>query len=260
MNSNEDRTRSIKGKPTILISSVIVGVVMALAVLERVPLLEGKESQWLPFVFSIVGVLIYIMASAKTRRERFDLKYLSDYFFRGAQTVVYLYIILSIQTQRSAEVASTEFANTFEEWSPNTIGLFVGLFILHVEKAMEGLGQRFEEALAAIFPRALTSKTSREKQLERLRSETKFQEIKTQAEGLASQFPSEKVGTALQDRLRKVEETIRSNDDDGIRDEVSELAWQFEGIKRAMREEELTIEEILRRDDKAQDGKSSPTE
>ncbi|MCP4546299.1 MAG: hypothetical protein GY835_07525 [bacterium] len=244
MQSNKADNGGLKGWPTIIVSSTIMVTIMTLAVQNKMPMLKGHAGQWLPFVFTIVGVLLYIMASAKTRRERFDRKFLPDYFYRGAQAVVYLYIILSFL----ASGDNTGTVSTFESWSPNTIGLFVGLFILHVEKAMEGFGQRFEESLAAIFPRALTSKTSREKQLERLRSETRFQEIKTQAEGMVSQFRNDKIAAAFQIRLREVEATLRSKDDDGIKDEVSQLAWEFESIKKAMREEELTIDEILRRD------------
>ena len=234
----------ITGKPTIIVSAVLITAILWLALEEKMPLFGDRTDQWLPFTASIVGVLLYVMSSAKTRRERFDLKYLSDYFFRGAQAVVYLYIILGFMAQNTQQIAST----SFKDWSPITIGLFVGLFIPHVEKAMEGFGQRFEEALAAIFPRALTSKTSRERQLERLRSETKFQEIQTQAEGLLSQYRGEEVGAAFQQRLKEVQTTIRNKDDDGITDQVRDLAWDFEKIKQAVREEELTMEDILRRD------------
>jgi hypothetical protein len=219
---------------------IIVSAALVIGIFGKLPNLAQTSSQWTPFIFTIIGVTLYIMMSAKQRRERFDLKYLPDYCFRYAQAVIYLYVIMSIIAQTKTETYD------FESWPPNLIGLFVGMFILHVEKAMEGLGQRFEEALAAILPRALTAKTSREKQLEKMRSEQKFKEIKFQSEMLASQIDDPGLKDNWQARLARVEATIRDGDREGIEDAVHGLAWDYESLKRSVREETATVDEILR--------------
>lgn len=242
--------RAKTGWPTIIASGVIILLILVLAAIGELPVLGDAQNQWSPFVFTLVGVVLYVMASAKSRRDRFDLRYAPDYFFRGAQAVVYLYVIMSIIAQMKAE-PSTQY--NFVSWPPNLIGLLVGMFILHVEKAMEGLGQRFEEVLAGLLPRALTAKTSREKQLERLRVEQKFQEIKMQSEGLISQMRDTNTISDLKAHLDAVSQTIRDGDLDGTQDAVSQLAWKFEGLKQALREEELTVQEILSADRYKQD-------
>lgn len=229
------------GWATIIVSLVIVAAAFVLAIGDALPILEDAGRQWSPLLFAIVGVLLYIMSSARTRRERFDLSYLPDYCFRGAQAVVYLYIIMAIIAQTNG--GTDQYS--FESWPPNLIGLFVGMFILHVEKAMEGLGQRFEELLAALLPRALTARTSREKQLDRLRASLKFDEVRAQSEALASQIADPAMSAALRRRLADVTRVIRDGDLDGMQDEVSQLSWEFEELKRALREEGLTVEEIL---------------
>ena len=46
--------------------------------------------------------------------------------------------------------------------------------------------------------------------------------------------------------IEEVNKIIQEGDLDGIEEEVNKLAWQFEEIKRSLREESLTVSEILR--------------
>lgn len=225
---------------TITASAVIVVAVVGFAVLERLPTLQGSKDQWTPFVFALIGVALYVMSSAKSRRERFDVRYVPDYCYRAAQAVVYLYLIMAIIAQ-AGPTEGYEFTN----WPPNLIGLMVGMFILHVEKAVEGLGQRFEEVLAGFLPRSLVAKTSREKQLEQLRSEQKFQSIKAQSELLASQIRDPALRAEVPKRLAEAERAIRDGDLDSIEDAVNSLAWDYEQLKVGLREEEMTLAEVL---------------
>lgn len=231
------------GWATIVVALVIVAAAFVLASLGKLPMLgeDGAraQAQALPLVFAVVGVLLYVMASAKTRRSRFDLKYLPDYCFRAAQAVVYLYVIMAITAQ------STDLQQGFASWPPNLVGLLVGMFILHVEKAMEGLGQRFEELLAALLPRALTARTARDKQLVQLDAKRKYDEMRTQSELLSTQIDDPAMKAGLQQRLTEVGQVIRDGDVDGMQEAVNALAWEFEEMKRALREEHLTVGEIL---------------
>lgn len=239
-------TKVYKGIPTTIILSVIIILsTLVLAIFGKLPILGDADNQWIPFVFTLMGVAIYIMTSARIHRENFELRYLPDYFFRGAQAVIYLYVIMSIIAQSSEQENA---AYNFKNWKPNLVGLLVGMFIPHVEKAMEGLGQRFEEILAGILPRSLTAKTSREKQLDQLRLEQKFQDIKMQSEGLISQMRDPGLSSTLMERLQDVTKTIKDGDMDIVQEKVSQLSWDFEKIKQSMREEELTVQDVIKRD------------
>lgn len=224
-----------------LASAASLAIVLAALVLSIngwLPITLDKK-QWLPFVSCLVGVTLYTLSAVKKRRDRFDLRYLPDYLYRAAQAMVYLYVILAVGWQKEGAVLD------FERWPPNLWGLLVGLFIEHVEKAMEGLGQRFEEVLAGILPRALDAPTSRERQLGRVRLEQRFREIQTQAEMLLPQLRSPAVREALRAQIDGTLRTLREGDEKAIEDEIRRLALDFEQLKQAAREEDLTVGEIL---------------
>jgi hypothetical protein len=212
--------------------------VFFLAVVDRMVLLKNATNSWTPFAAALIGVSLYVMASIRKRKDRFDPRFLPDYAFRAAQAIVYVYVILAIgvQSNKLTDLAA---------WPPNVIGLFVGMFILQVEKAMEGLGQRFEEVMTGLLPRSLAVQTSREKQYTQLSSEMKFRDIQKQSELLASQMRSSSLYSALQQRLCDVERTIRDGDPDSIQDAVNALAGAFERVKVDLRVEARSIEEIL---------------
>jgi hypothetical protein len=231
----------IEGRGTIFVSSLIIVIVMGLALCRELPGLESGEDQFMPFLFALLGLALYVMASVRKKRERFDRRYLPDYFFRGAQTVIYLYVVLAIFVMERGKDSQYDL----ETWPPVLLGLLVGMYILHVEKAMEALGQRFQEVLTAILGRAVTARTEREKQVEQISLDRKFREIRAQAEAIASQIRDPALAQALQARIEEVGQAFRDGDLDGIADEVTRLAWQFEDAKRSLREEELTVEELI---------------
>lgn len=288
------------GGLTMFTSAAVILGILVLAYNGELVLLKGgtlNNTQWLPFASTLIGVSLYAMSTAMTYRDKWQLRYLPDYWYRAAQAVVYLYIILAIMGQTGlgvtpdaapqpspgpsatapvqnppvdapppastvvpASLAPTPPTQTpepekdppkppsspdFSHWPPNLIGLMVGLFILHVEKAMEGFGQRFEEALTALLGRSLTARTTREKQIERLRDEQRFVEIQRQAELLASQLRSPGAREAIQRRLAAVAEIVRTGSSEELRGEVEKLSWEFEQIKVALREDSQTVAEIL---------------
>ncbi len=229
------------GKVTVFLSLLVVGAVFWFAARDSLPVLAGQE-EWLPFLSALVGVTLYVMSEARTRRDRFEAKFIPDYFYRMAQAMVYLYVILSVYTSLQDQTYD------LTRWGPNVTGLLVGMFILHVEKAMEGFGQRFEEVLAGVLPRSLTAKTSREKQMDLLRADHKFQDIQSQAATLSALVPDPGIRAKLLERLSKVKSRIeegKETDLKGIQDEVEALAWEFEQLKIAARHEEVTMSELL---------------
>lgn len=269
----------------------------------------------MPFLATLVGVSLYMMGVTKTHKERFDYRYLPDYCYRIAQSVVYTYVVLAIMAQVDVGVVAdtaphaeqssvtatpsptptptpTPTATTlgatstptpspsttptvtqspapttsetdsgsdttnpktdkdFSRWPPVLVGLMIGLFILHVEKAMEGFGERFGEALSALLGRSLEGRTPREKQMDRIRDEKKLEEIRQQAELMASQAPGRAVLVGFQKRIAEVTGICRDGEANAIHDAVTKLAWEFEQIKVALREETTTVAEILGRSTK----------
>lgn len=196
------------------------------------------EKQWIPFATCLVGVTLYVVSSVKKRRERFDYAYLPDYFYRAAQAVVYLYATLAVM-----QLDTTPGA--LSNWPPNLVGLFVGLYIPHVEKAIEGFGQRFEEALTAVFGRSLAAPTSREKDIQYVQLEGRVRDIQRAAEILASQRGGDAVVDGLRTRLDAVSKTMADGDYDAVRKEVNDLVVDFEATKEAMRQEEATVQKVL---------------
>jgi len=237
------------GGVTLWASTAVTLGILALAYQEQLLLLKKGQSQWLPFASALIGVSLYFMSTAKTYRDNWQLRYLPDYCYRAAQAVVYVYIVLAIMGQEGWGLADgppqVPPIPDFSHWPPNLIGLVVGLFILHVEKAVEGFGQRFEEALTAVLGRSLTARTSREKQIARLRDEQTFSEIERQAELLASQLRSPGAREAIQRRLATVGALVRTGSPEELRQEVEKLSWEFEQIKVALREDSQTVAEIL---------------
>jgi len=104
--------------------------------------LSDSPHQWTPFLFAYLGVTLYVLQAAQRRRDAFAVRYLPDYFYRGAQTGVYLYVIMTVFARGRA--------HEFAAWPPNLVGLLVGLFIEQVETAMQGVGRRFEAAIGEV--------------------------------------------------------------------------------------------------------------
>ncbi len=126
------------------LSLAIVATIVALAVAAELPALSDSRHQWTPFVFTYLGVTLYMLQKAKRHRAEFDARYLPDYCYRAAQAAVYLYVVMTLIARGHAR----EFAS----WPPSVVGLFVGLFIEQVEDAVQGIGLRLAGAVAMVFP------------------------------------------------------------------------------------------------------------
>jgi hypothetical protein len=93
---------------------------------------------------ALVGVTLYFLSSLKRHDVDFAPGYLPDYWFRAAQAVTYTFLVFTIPLMRD---------QTFYDWPPVTVGLFVGLFIQQVEHALEAVAERVTSGLAAFVPR-----------------------------------------------------------------------------------------------------------
>jgi len=107
-------------------------------------------SYLIPFGSALAGVLLFIMSVAREKRSDFDFRaYFGEYAYRIAQTAVYLLIVWWAWTVWVGK------GNESTSLPPNILGLLVGLFILRVERAIEAMGEKFEEMLNTILPGAI---------------------------------------------------------------------------------------------------------
>jgi hypothetical protein len=220
------------------VALVVVGLL--LAGFNKLPGIP-PEGQGVPFISTLVGVTFYILYNVRKRRDRFDLKYVPDYTFRAAQAVVYLYAILAMFDF----LRSRDEKDALLQWPPNLIGLFVGMYILHVERAMEGLGYRFEEVLTSVLGRSLSLPTRREKDIQLVQAEGRFREIQKQAELMAAEGGAPALVEGFKERFRQVSDAIDERDHDATVKEVTELALDFERTKQELRREARTVSRVL---------------
>ncbi len=89
---------------------------------------------------ALVGATLYFLSSLKRHDVDFVPGYLPDYAFRAAQAVTYTFLVFTTPLMRD---------QTFYDWPPLTVGLFVGLFIQQVEHALEAVAERVTAGLAA---------------------------------------------------------------------------------------------------------------
>jgi hypothetical protein len=243
--SRRERSRSKWGGGWVTSIGVSTGIVLVMlfaALTDDLPALRGVPGQLYPFLLALTGTALYVMRSVRTRRERFNADYWPDYAFRCAQACVYLYIILAILAQTRDAPDLVNYA--FTGWSPNLIGLLVGLYILQVEKAMDGFGDRFGEALGAVLGRALTARTARDRQREQVHGEGRLAEIKAQLEALTAVLYDPAQTAALNARVTEIERAFRDEDVESAQERLTALVNDMELLKRAQREQHRVAWEV----------------
>jgi hypothetical protein len=247
----EHGTRRDRGLRTfsVVASVALVGVGLVLAWSNKLPGIPA-QGQLMPFISTLVGVTFYVLYNVRKRRDRFDTKYLPDYVFRAAQAVVYVYAILAIFNFTLA--AGDDQA--LLRWPTNLIGLFVGMYILHLERAIEGLGYRFEEILTAVLGRSLALPTRRETDIRLVQAEGRFREIQNQAELLVADAGPPALVEGFKKRFRCVSDAIRERDYDSVVKEVTELSLDFERTKQEVRRQARTVSRVLGMVDAASPG------
>jgi hypothetical protein len=168
-----------------------------------------------PYLLNLAGVALFVMNTARQKRGRWSLAdYWGDHLFRVAQSFAYLYVVL--WAWKTAEVGDS--GNIAKNFGPNILGFFVGFYILRVERAMQGLGDRFEEMLGAVLPRSISLLQAQQRREQQVRASYRLDEILTQYEAVRSQ---------LGDR--------------GMR----ELGRHFEQAKREMGEVRVPLETLV---------------
>ena len=146
--------------------------------------------------------------------------------FRIAQAVAYLFIV------QWAWAAGTDKAVPGTSLSPNLLGFFVGLFILRVERAIDALGERFEEVLTAILPRSLAYKTPQERRQENFKLRSKLEELEQQFETIRPQIRDEEGQAQFEEELRKALALADSENPEGLQEKVADLQHRYELMKK----------------------------
>lgn len=242
-----DRIRSLERKEQewrtalprnafLLVASLIVlGIVLTLvvqrggdlfSVTDAPPQTPGSDFSYLiPFGTAFAGVLLFIMNVARAKRSEFDFRaYFGEYAYRVAQTAVYLLIVWWAWT------VWVQQGNTSTSLPPNILGLLVGLFILRVERAIEAMGEKFEEALNTILPGAI-SLSGPEKRQTHMKAASDVRDIEAQWHVLRSRIPDlgarDKIDAALE-AARSVNE---GRDSAKARMAATELGRLFDDVR-----------------------------
>lgn len=208
---------------------------------------EGRQpiKSLVPFFTNLAGVLLFIMNTSRRKREQWKLReYWGDHCFRLAQSYSYLFVILWAWGAAAKDgVITTSF-------SPNILGFLVGFFIIRVERAMESLGDKFEEMLVSILPRSVAYVSVEERRRKQLRAVYKLDEIVTQYDAIRSQIEDPGARVEVDRQIARAEEAVESKDPETILKTVSGLAREFDEIKRGLGEILVPVDELLGAGDK----------
>lgn len=236
-------------------SVIVLGIVLTLVVLRgdvlfAVAPVEGQpppppppESGFeylIPFGTAFAGVLLFIMNVARDKREKFDFrKYFGEYAFRVAQTAVYLLIVWWAWT------VWVQQGNTSTSLPPNILGLLVGLFILRVERAIEAMGEKFEEALNTILPAAI-SLSGPEKRQTHLKAASDVRDLEAQWQLLRPRIPDLGARDKIDASLEAARSINEGRDSGKARTAATELSRLFEDVRASADGESwVTLESLL---------------
>lgn len=207
---------------------------------ERHPQVTTIE-RMLPFYSCLAGVLIFVMEIARKKRERWSLReYWGDHLFRVAQSFVYLFIVMWAW----AQVGNDDLVRP--DVPPNILGFLVGLFILRVERAIAGLGAKFEEVLMAVLPRSVASLSAEERRRQQLRAALRLDEIATQYEAVRTSIENPGARDIFDARLVAAQKVMESDEPEEATPLVQALSRDFETLKAGPKEYLVPLEEVLK--------------
>ena len=194
----------------------------------------------LPYATCLAGVLIFMMSVARRKGRDWDLRgHWGEHLFRIPQAFAYLFIIMWAWAQgANADVVGRDIP-------PNIIGFLVGLFILRVEKAMEGFGVKLEEILMSILPRSLAAVSAEEKRRQQLRTYYRLDEIAQQYDAIRAEIDDPGAKEKFDEELDRAREAVEGEDPDRARREVQSVARGFDEMKRVSREVLVPLDELL---------------
>ncbi len=233
-----------------VLSAIIVGIILYVSYSRGDTFFgtpaEGRKpiDSLVPFFTNLAGVLLFIMNTSRRKREQWKLRdYWGDHCFRIAQSYSYLFVILW------AWGAGEDAVNT-KSFSPNILGFLVGFFIIRVERAMESLGDKFEEILVSILPRSIGYVSVEERRRKQLRAVYKLDEIASQYNAVRSQIDDPGARAEMDKQIAEAEKAVESRDPEIVYKKISELARVFDEAKRGLGEILVPVDELLGAGDK----------
>lgn len=198
----------------------------------------GFESL-IPFSTCLAGVLLFIMGVSRRKRTHWAFRdYWGDYCYRIAQAFAYLFIVLWAWARADTQIKGTNIP-------PNILGFLVGFFILRVERAMESLGEKFEEVLMSILPRSVTYVTIQERRRQQLRDTYKLEDVATQYEALRPIIEDEAVRETIDQKMAGATEAAGGENPEDTKKRISEVLRLFEDARQAMNESVVPLEDLL---------------
>ena len=202
----------------------------------------APQSYLIPYLTCLAGVLLFIMNTARLKGDDWDLgRYWGEHAYRVAQAFAYLFVVWWAWSKVSA---GGELQGTYIR--PNILGFLVGFFILRVERAMDGLGDKFEEMLFAVLPRAARYTVVEERKRQQVRAGYKLTDIATQWDILSTQVGNEEAVEIFEDRLKTAIELAAGADPEKARLATDEVSRMFERLKAEAGEILIPVEELVR--------------
>lgn len=234
-----------------VLSLVVIVIILAFSYYEGPQLFEPPEltpqptpgkKYLLPYVTNLAGILLFILSTARRKREFWRLRdYFGDHVFRIAQSFAYLFVVLWAWPEAGARVAVSV------RLYPNIIGFFVGLYILRVERAMEGLGDGFESILMSVLPSSVRSVSAAERRQRQAQAVYRLGELETQWLALRAQVDDPGARDSMDQLLARARAAEEDDDHGRARALVQEASLAFEELKRRAGEVVMSVDQLLGR-------------
>jgi hypothetical protein len=234
---------------SILIIGIVVWVSVAYgAVLFNIESADGQPPSTgtflVPYLMCLAGVALFVMNTARKKREAWSLReYVGDHAFRLAQAYAYLFIVWWAIAAVGAESNEMVLAGT--TLPPNIIGFLVGFFILRVERAMDGLGEKFEEVLTAILPRAISYVSAEERRRGQLKAAFRLEDLAVQWEALRPHIADEGAKIKIDEALDIARAAARREEPEQARLAAANVGRLFEDVKTGVSEVLIPVEDLL---------------
>jgi len=194
----------------------------------------------IPYLLCFVGVALFVMNTARKKGDDWDFgQHYGDHAFRVAQAFGYLLVVWWAW----ASIAGAEIAGT--SLPPNILGFMVGFFILRVERAMEGLGDKFEEMLKAVLPRAIAYQSTEDRKRYQLRGMYRIEDILSEWKAIRPQIDDLGARDMIDRAFDSAVDAAHGEDPEKARQAVEEVGRLFEDVKRGVGEVLVPIEDLL---------------
>jgi hypothetical protein len=226
-----------------LMSLAVISIILIVTVKWPETILSTEKKGFIllvPYLTNLAGVLMFIMNTSRKKREKWSLlDYWGDHFFRIAESFAYLFIVLwAWNTAKEGGAVGVEIG-------PNIVGFLVGLFILRVERAMEALGDKFEETLMAILPRSVQYISAEERRRQQLKMVYKIDEVATQYDAVRVQIDDPGARAKIDQLVDSARKAALGEDPDQLAASVEELSRTFDDVKQTVGEVRVSVDEFL---------------